>query len=56
MSKPLSVATVLYDGFDLIDVFGPLEMFGIYPDHYYLHLSAERAACLPAPAVLEALR
>lgn len=38
-----TVATLLFEGFELLDVFGPLEMFGILADDYRLILIAERA-------------
>jgi transcriptional regulator GlxA family with amidase domain len=28
------VAVVLFEGFELLDVFGPLEVFGVLPDHF----------------------
>ena len=41
MSDRISVGVVLFDGFELLDVFGPLEMFGLLPDHFELCLIAE---------------
>jgi transcriptional regulator GlxA family with amidase domain len=35
---PRHVATVLFDGFELLDVFGPLEIFGIVPDRFTMSL------------------
>lgn len=29
-----TVAVVLFEGFELLDVFGPLEVFGVLPDHF----------------------
>ena len=37
------VGVVLFPGFELLDVYGPLEMFGMLPDHFALTLLAERA-------------
>lgn len=37
----LNIAVVLYDDFELLDVFGPLEMFGLLPEHFSIHLLAE---------------
>jgi len=34
---------LLFPGFELLDVFGPLEMFGALPDAYRLAMIAERA-------------
>lgn len=36
-----TIGTVLFPGFELLDVFGPLEMFGLWPDEFELHLVAE---------------
>ena len=41
MSKRLSVAVVLFEGFELLDVFGPLEMFGLLPEQFEIFLVAE---------------
>ncbi len=32
--KKLSLGVLLFDGFELLDVFGPLEMFGMYPETF----------------------
>jgi transcriptional regulator GlxA family with amidase domain len=36
--KPRHVTVVLFDGFELLDVFGPLELFGVLPDHFEISL------------------
>lgn len=36
-----TVGTLLFPGFELLDVFGPLEMFGILSDDYRLEMVAE---------------
>ena len=41
MTKRLSLAVVLFEGFELLDVFGPLEMFGLLPDQFKIILVAE---------------
>ena len=41
MTKRLSLAVVLFDGFELLDVFGPLEMFGLLPEQFEIFLVAE---------------
>lgn len=33
---PRRVGIVLFDGFELLDVFGPAEIFGVLPDHFHL--------------------
>ncbi|QBF33265.1 DJ-1/PfpI family protein [Thalassococcus sp. S3] len=35
------LGALIFPGFELLDLFGPLEMFGLLPDHYRLHLVAE---------------
>lgn len=37
-----TVGTLLFPGFELLDVFGPLEMFGALPDDYSLQMVAEK--------------
>lgn len=36
------VGAVFFDGFELLDIFGPLEMFGVLSDHFALTSVAER--------------
>jgi putative intracellular protease/amidase len=36
-----TVGTLLFPGFELLDVFGPLEMFGALPDDFVLQMVAE---------------
>jgi transcriptional regulator GlxA family with amidase domain len=36
--RPRHIATVLFDGFELLDVFGPLEIFGMIPDRFTMSL------------------
>jgi putative intracellular protease/amidase len=38
-----SIATLLFPGFELLDVFGPLEMFGLLPDEFNLVMVAENS-------------
>ncbi len=35
------VGALIFPGFELLDLFGPLEMLGMLPDHYDLHLVAQ---------------
>lgn len=47
---------VLFEGFELLDVFGPLEMFGVLPDHFRLTLIGpcrDRSAAPKAPAIAQ---
>jgi transcriptional regulator GlxA family with amidase domain len=39
MTDPRTVTTVLFDGFEPLDVFGPLELFGSLPDQFRLVLA-----------------
>jgi transcriptional regulator GlxA family with amidase domain len=43
MKSARSIAVVLFDEFELLDVFGPLEMFGMMPDSFDIVLVAESA-------------
>ena len=43
MPQPLSVAIVLFEGFETLDAMGPLEMFSCYPDTFRLVQVAEKA-------------
>lgn len=36
-----SIGVVLFEGFELLDVFGPLEMYGIVPESFEIHMVAE---------------
>jgi hypothetical protein len=36
-----SIGVLLFPGFEVLDVFGPLEMFGMAPDNFDIHLVAE---------------
>ena len=40
MTNRLSLAVVLFEGFELLDVFGPLEMFGLLPEQFEIFLIA----------------
>lgn len=40
-SAPRTVSIVLFDGFELLDVFGPVELLGMLPDRFAVELVAE---------------
>jgi len=42
-ASPLRIGTVLFERFELLDVFGPLEMFGVLPDRFELSLIGPQA-------------
>ncbi len=42
-ATPIKVGAVLFEGFELLDVFGPLEMFGMLKERSSLTLLAEKA-------------
>ncbi len=42
----LSVGVVLFEGFELLDVFGPLEMFGLLPKQFSISLVGEQEGCI----------
>jgi transcriptional regulator GlxA family with amidase domain len=44
MTDPRTVTTVLFDGFEPLDVFGPLELFGQLPDQFRLVLAGPDGA------------
>ncbi len=43
MPDKLSIGAVIFDGFELLDVFGPLEMFGLLPEHFSITMVAQEA-------------
>lgn len=42
MKNPRSIGVVLFDEFELLDVFGPLEMYGMAPESFVIHMVAEK--------------
>jgi transcriptional regulator GlxA family with amidase domain len=42
-AAPIKVGAVLFEGFELLDVFGPLEMFGMLKERASIAMLAERA-------------
>ena len=51
-SRPLTLGVILYPGFELLDVFGPLEMFcALGRQRLVAHIVAERAGPVPAGVV-----
>ncbi|MEM7206395.1 MAG: DJ-1/PfpI family protein [Pseudomonadota bacterium] len=42
MNKQYKVGAVVFDGFELLDMFGPLEMLGLLPENFELHMVAEK--------------
>ena len=43
MKTRRSIGVVLFDEFELLDVFGPLEMYGMAPESFDIHMVAEKA-------------
>ena len=41
MGNKRTLGVVLFEGFELLDVFGPLEMFGLAADHFEIRLISE---------------
>ena len=41
MRSKRTLGVVLFEGFELLDVFGPLEMFGLAAEHFEIRLIAE---------------
>jgi putative intracellular protease/amidase len=53
-ARPLTLGVILYPGFELLDVFGPLEMFAaVGRDRLVLHMVAERAGPVAAGTVAD---
>ena len=44
--SPLRIGTVLFERFELLDVFGPLEMFGVAPGRFDISLIGPQAGPL----------
>ena len=44
MKTKRSIGVILFHDFELLDVFGPLEMFGLLPEHFEIRLVAENGA------------
>lgn len=42
MTTRHSIGIVLFEGFEILDAFGPVEMFGMYPECFETYLVAER--------------
>jgi transcriptional regulator GlxA family with amidase domain len=48
-SRPFSIGAILYPGFEMLDLFGPLEMFSLLgTDNVQIHMVAEHAGPVPA--------
>ena len=41
MGSNLTLGVVLFEGFELLDVYGPLEMFGLAAEHFVIRLISE---------------
>lgn len=39
--KTMKIGALIFPGFELLDLFGPLEMFGLYPENFDIRLVAE---------------
>ncbi len=48
------VTGLIFDGFELLDLFGPMEMFGLLPEQFELELVAEAAGPVASSAGLQA--
>jgi putative intracellular protease/amidase len=47
-NTPLTLGAILYPGFEMLDMFGPLEMSMIPPEQLTIHMVAEQAGPVPA--------
>jgi len=50
-----TVGALLFPGFELLDLFGPMEMFGLLPELFDLHLVAEERGPVASRQKLEAV-
>jgi putative intracellular protease/amidase len=48
MKPPLQIGTLLFSGFELLDVFGPLEMLGLLGDRVQLRMLAAQPGEVPS--------
>lgn len=55
MPSKLTVTTLLFEQFELLDVFGPLEMFGLLPDNYQLKLVSEQGGAISSSQGIQVL-
>jgi len=55
MPLKLTVTTLLFEQFELLDVFGPLEMFGLLPDKYQLKLVSEQGGAISSSQGIKVL-
>ena len=46
MSNKRSIGVLLFEGFELLDVFGPLEMYGMAADHFDIRLVCEHGGVI----------
>jgi putative intracellular protease/amidase len=52
--QPLALGAILYPGFEMLDLFGPLEMFSMVPrEQLTIHMIAEQAGPVPAALGME---
>ena len=50
-----TIGALIFPGFELLDLFGPMEMFGFLGDDYELHLIAEREGAVESGHKLSAM-
>lgn len=48
------IGALIFPGFELLDVFGPMEMFGLLPDEFHLELVAKTIGPVPSNQQLKA--
>lgn len=52
--QPLALGAILYPGFEMLDLFGPLEMFSMVPKELLtIHMVAEQAGPVPSALGME---
>lgn len=50
-----TIGALIFPGFELLDLFGPMEMFGLFGNDYELHLIAEREGAVESGHKLSAM-
>jgi transcriptional regulator GlxA family with amidase domain len=50
-----TIAALIFPGFELLDVFGPLEMFGLLDTDFHIDLVAQKPGPVPSSQRLEAI-
>jgi transcriptional regulator GlxA family with amidase domain len=47
-TEPVTIVAVIFPGFELLDLYGPLELFGMLGDRVAISVAAEKAGMVPS--------